>query len=210
MDSKTGAPAQPVGPFIGRPIPRFEDRRFVRGAGRFTDDVALPGQTHAVFVRSPHAHARLVRIDAQAARDRPGVLAILTGDDYATDGHVGIPQAPMPADAVDHRRPAFVAKPPRAILNVPQLPLAVERVRYVGEAVAVVVAETFLAAREAAERVAVEYEVRAAIVDVLDAVAPGAPALRLSAPDNIAAEAEYGDRDATLAAIAGADLIVEQ
>jgi carbon-monoxide dehydrogenase large subunit len=210
MDSKTGTPAQPVGPFIGRPLPRFEDRRFVRGAGRFTDDVALSGQTHAVFVRSPHAHARLVRIDAQAARDRPGVLAVLTGDDYTSDGHVGIPQAPMPADAVDHRRPAFVAKPPRAILNVPQLPLAVERVRYVGEAVAIVVAETLLAARDAAEQVAVEYEVRAAIVDVLDAVAPGAPALRLSAPDNIAAEAEYGDRDATLAAIASADLIVEQ
>src|SRR3984893_7044623 len=184
MDSKTGAPAQPVGPFIGRPLPRFEDLRFVRGAGRFTDDIALPGQAYAVFVRSPHAHARLVRVDAQAARDRPGVLAILTGDDYAADGHVGIPQAPMPADAVDHRQPAFVAKPPRAILNVPQLPLAVERVRYVGEAVAIVVAETLSAARDAAEQVIVEYETRTAIVDVLDAVVPGAPALRLSAPDN--------------------------
>jgi aerobic carbon-monoxide dehydrogenase large subunit len=98
MDSKAGGPAQRVGPFIGQPLPRFEDRRFVRGAGRFTDDVALPGQTYAVFVRSPHAHARLVRVDAQAARACPGVLAILTGDDYTADGHVGIPQAPMPAE----------------------------------------------------------------------------------------------------------------
>ncbi|MGP0092904.1 MAG: xanthine dehydrogenase family protein molybdopterin-binding subunit [Xanthobacteraceae bacterium] len=210
MDSKTRGPAQRVGPFIGQPLPRFEDRRFVRGAGRFTDDVALPGQTYAVFVRSPHAHARLLRVDAQAARACPGVLAILTGDDYTADGHVGIPQAPMPADAVDYRQPAFVAKPPRAILNVPQLPLAVERVRYVGEAVAIIVAETLFAARDAAERVIVEYEIRTAIVDVLDAVVPGAPALRLSAPDNIAVEAEHGDRDATLAAISGADLIVEQ
>src|ERR1700721_3797426 len=82
MHSRTGAPSQPGGPFIGRPLPRFEDLRFVRGAGRFTDDIALPGQTHAVFVRSPHAHARLLSIDARAVRDRPGVLAILTGNDY--------------------------------------------------------------------------------------------------------------------------------
>src|SRR5262249_28118273 len=70
------------GPYIGRPMPRFEDLRLVRGAGNYTDDVSVPGQTYAVFVRTPHAHARIVAIDAAAARGHPGVLAVLTGDDY--------------------------------------------------------------------------------------------------------------------------------
>src|ERR1700732_3474925 len=81
---KRDAPAAHArGPFIGRPLPRFEDLRFVRGAGRFTDDVALDGQAYAAFVRSPHAHARVVRIDGQRAAAPAGVLAILTGADYA-------------------------------------------------------------------------------------------------------------------------------
>src|SRR5215472_9970033 len=118
------------GPFIGRAMPRFEDLRFVRGAGNFTDDVSLPGQAYAVFVRAQHAHARIIAIDAAAARARPGVLAVLTGDDYLADGHVGMSHMPNPGDANDVSFPTFVATPERKILDELQLPLAVERVRY--------------------------------------------------------------------------------
>ena len=116
-------------------MPRFEDLRLVRGAGSYTDDVSIPGRAFAVFVRAPHAHASIASIDAAAARSRPGVLAVLTGDDYVADGHVGIAHFPNPADAVDIRFPSFASKPEQKILDELQLPLAVSRVRYVGEAV---------------------------------------------------------------------------
>ncbi len=203
-------PSRSEGPFIGRPLPRFEDLRFVRGAGRYTDDVALDGQVYAFFVRSPHAHARIVRIDTQRAQATTGVLAVLTGADYAADGLKGIPQVPVPNDAIDHRKPAFTARAERAILDEPHWPLATERVRYVGEAIAAVVAETLDAARDAAELIAVEYEVLRAVTDVREAIAPGAPTLWPGAPDNIAAEAENGDRAGTLMAIAAADVVIEQ
>src|SRR4051812_5979836 len=86
------------GPFIGRPMPRFEDMRLVRGAGRYTDDMSLPEQTCAVFVRAPHAHARVVRIETSAACRMSGVLAVLTGADYVADGFVGMSHMPNPAD----------------------------------------------------------------------------------------------------------------
>ena len=90
MDSSvSGKAGARRGPFIGRPLPRFEDLRLVRGAGRYTDDLWIAGQAYAVFVRAPHAHARIDSIDASAARDRPGVLAVLTGADYAAYGHIG-------------------------------------------------------------------------------------------------------------------------
>ena len=197
-------------PFIGRPLPRFEDLRLVRGQGRYTDDVSMPAQAFAVFVRSPHAHARIRRIDTAAARARPGVLAVLTGRDYLDDGHIGMPHMPVNADAVDHKRPAFEPTPHRQILDEPQLPLAVECVRYVGEAVAVAVAETVWAARDAADAVNVDYDILAAVTDVLDAAAESAPAIWPAAPDNVALDAEFGDRAATFAAIAGAHLVVDQ
>ena len=99
IDSKSAAAGAPRGPFIGRPMPRFEDLRLVRGAGRYTDDVSVEGQAFAVFVRAPHAHARIVSIDVSAARGRPGVLAVLTGADYAADGHIGMSHHPNPNDA---------------------------------------------------------------------------------------------------------------
>ena len=99
----SGRGAARQGPFIGRPLPRFEDLRLVRGQGRYTDDVSVEGQAYAVFVRSPHAHADLVSIDVSAARRLPGVLAVLTGPHYLADGHVGIAHHPNPADANDVR-----------------------------------------------------------------------------------------------------------
>jgi carbon-monoxide dehydrogenase large subunit len=198
------------GPFIGRPMPRFEDLRLVRGAGSYTDDVSVPGQAFAVFVRAPHAHAAIKSIDASSARSRPGVLAVLTGDDYVADGHVGMAHFPNPADAVDIRFPSFASKPEQKILDERQLPLAVSRVRYVGEAVAVVVADTLLAARDAAECVQVEYEVLPAVTDVLEALAPGAPTISPDAPGNLALDHAFGDRAAVEAAIGGAHVVIEQ
>src|SRR5215831_2223586 len=157
------------GAFIGRAMPRFEDLRFVRGAGNYTDDVSVPGEAHAAFVRAPHAHARIVSIDVSAARGRPGVLAVLTGEDYVGDGHIGMSHFPNPADANDVGIPTFAPTPERKILDQLQLPLAVGCVRFVGEAVAVVVAESPVAARDAAEAVAVEYEILPAVTDVVDA-----------------------------------------
>src|SRR6202163_3499395 len=210
IESVSGKSAPQRGPFIGRPMPRFEDLRLVRGAGNYTDDVAVPGQSLAVFVRAPHAHARIVAIDTSAARRRSGVLAVLTGDDYVADGHIGMAHFPNPADANDVKIPTFVPTPERKILDELQLPLAVGWVRFVGEAVAVAVAESLVAARDAAEAVAIEYDVLPAVTDVEDALADGAPTLWPDAPGNLALDNAFGDRAAVEAAIAGAHMVIEQ
>ena len=100
-----------TGPFIGRAMPRFEDLRFVRGSGNYTDDVSLPDQSYAAFVRAPHAHARLMSIDTSAARRSPGVIAVLVGEDYLADGYVGMAHLPNPADAHDVTIPSFQPTP---------------------------------------------------------------------------------------------------
>src|SRR5215469_9435133 len=123
-------------PFIGRPMPRLEDARLVTGRGRYTDDVSYPGETFAAFVRSPHPHARIVAIEADAARALPGVLTVVTAADYAAAGGRGIRHFAVPADAHDVKRPAFHdwrGPPP---FEMPQPMLAAARARYVGEPVA--------------------------------------------------------------------------
>src|SRR5436190_22433354 len=177
---------------IGRSLPRFEDVRLLRGAGRYTDDITLPEEAFAVFVRAPHAHARLLAIDFEAARRLPGVLAVLTGRDYLADGHGGISHSPNPADALDIGARSFIASAERAILDVPQVPLAVERVRYVGEAVAVVVAHSRLAALDAAEAVQVKYDPLPAVSDVAVALAPDALQIWHEAPGNVALDNSFG------------------
>jgi carbon-monoxide dehydrogenase large subunit len=209
-DGVSGKAAGQRGPFIGRPLPRFEDLRLVRGQGRYTDDVSVEGQAFAVFVRSPHAHARVVSIDVSAARSGPGVLAVLTGNDYVADGHIGMSHHPNPADANDIRIPTFTPVQERKILDELELPLAVGRVRYVGEAVAMVVAESLVAARDAAEAVVVDYDVLPAVTDVEEALADGAPTLWPDAPNNLALDNAFGDHAAVEAAIADAHLVVEQ
>ena len=198
------------GAFIGRAMPRFEDLRFVRGAGNYTDDVSVPGEAYAAFVRAPHAHARIASIDVSAARRRPGVLAVLTGEDYVGDGHIGMAHFPNPADANDVSISTFAPTPERKILDQLQLPLAVGCVRFVGEAVAVVVAESPVAARDAAEAVAVEYQVLPAVTDVVDALADAAPTIWPDAPNNLALDCAFGDRAAVEAAIKDAHLVIEQ
>src|SRR5271165_1418178 len=201
---------QPRGRYIGRPLPRFEDLRLVRGGGRYTDDISVPGEAFAVFVRAPHAHAEITGIDTAAARASPGVVAVLTGADYVADGHIGMSHFPNPADAIDVRIPSFRPSPKHAILDELQLPLAVGRVRYVGEAVTVVVAESVFAARDGAEAVKVGYEVLPAVTDAMAALAKEAPTLWPGAPDNLALDQEFGDRAAVEAAIANSHLVVAQ
>ena len=211
MDSSDGVSANPQrGPFIGRPMPRFEDLRLVRGGGRYTDDVSVAEQTSAVFVRTPHAHASIIAIDTSAARAHPGVLAVLTSDDYVADGHLGMAHFPNPADANDIRIPTFVPMPERKILDELQLPLAAGRVRFVGEAVAIVVAESLVAARDAAEKVVVEYEILPAVSDVAEALSHDAPTIWPNAPGNLALDNAFGDRAAVEAAIARAHVVIEQ
>jgi carbon-monoxide dehydrogenase large subunit len=196
------------GPFVGRPLPRLEDNRLVRGGGHFTDDFSYPNQVYAAFVRSPHAHADIVKIDVSATKRAQGVLAIFTGRDYLADGLTAIVHGALPTDAVNPREPAFhyTGRPP---FDQPQLPLAVDRVRHVGEPVAVVIAETAGLARDGAEMVDVEYAILPAVADISDALQPGAATVWDAVPDNVALDGEHGDRAATETALRGSDVIVE-
>ncbi len=140
---------------IGASLPRLEDARLLTGQGCYSDDFTLPGQVYAIMLRSPHAHARIVSIDATAARALPGVLAVLTGADVAAEGLKPIhhiPQAQSPPDIkLDNTdgTPHLVVRPPI---------LAIDTVRFVGEGVAFIVAETLARAKDAAEAVRVEYQ----------------------------------------------------
>jgi aerobic carbon-monoxide dehydrogenase large subunit len=177
----------------GAAVRRVEDPALLRGEGRYTDDRALPGQTWLAFLRSDRAHARIVSIDTAPALALPGVLAAWTGADLVAAG-----VKPM-AVAVPFKRPGgepFSAPPKRA--------LAHEFVRYVGEAVVAVVADSRAAARAAALAVWVEYEDLPAVGDIAAATAPGAPAVWPEVPGNLCAEARHGDAAATEAAFASA------
>ena len=195
-------------PYIGRPMPRLEDFRLVTGQGRYTDDIAFPGQAHAAFVRSPHPHARILSIDAAPARALAGVLAVYTAAEYAAAGGRGIKHFALPADAHDVTKPSFLDWRGAPAFEMPQPVLATDRARYVGEPVAMVVAENAALAREAAERVVVHYEPLPAVTDVRDAIADGAPLLHDEAAHNVAMDKETGDRAALAAAFAAAHLVV--
>jgi carbon-monoxide dehydrogenase large subunit len=181
---------------IGAPAVRKEDARLVTGQGRFSDDVNLPGQAYAAMVRSPHAHARIRAIDAAAALALPGVLAVLTGTDAMKDGLKPIPHRPVmgPPDIALGKRDAtdkFLS--PHRVL--PQ-----DKARFAGEALAIVVAETLAAAKDAAERVRIEFEPLPAVTDTVAAAAPGAPRLWEEAHSNVCIDAQVGDAAATDAA----------
>jgi carbon-monoxide dehydrogenase large subunit len=179
---------------FGSSIKRREDPRLITGKGVYTDDVKLPGQTHAVFVRSPHAHARLRRVDVSKARQVPGVVAAFTGKDLA-DGGVG----PLPCGWLvpDLKIPEYRV-------------LGVDTVHFVGHAVAVVIGETPYVARDAADAVNVDYDVLPAVTDGEKAVAAGAPQLHANAPGNVAFRWSIGDKDKTDAAIKSAVRVVKQ
>src|SRR5215468_9885530 len=139
------------GAFIGRAMPRFEDLRFVRGAGNYTDDVSVPGEAHAAFVRAPHAHARIASIDVSAARGRPGVLAVLTGEDYVGDGHIGMAHFPNPADANDVSIPTFAPTRKQKTPTRLRRPLGVGGVVFAGGAAGGVGGKSVVAARDPAK-----------------------------------------------------------
>ncbi|MDD0817081.1 xanthine dehydrogenase family protein molybdopterin-binding subunit [Curvibacter sp. HBC28] len=180
----------------GQAVRRLEDEALLRGAGRYTDDLNLPEQHHLVFLRSPYPHARIVSVDTSTALGLPGVLAVYTGADLVAAG-----VKPLPGNAGFKRADGVAASPPR-------WPLAHERVRFVGEAVAAVVAQTPQQARDAAESVWVEFEELPMVVHLDDATQAGAPALCEAAPDNIAAEMRHGNAAATEAAFAQAAHVV--
>ncbi|MEO7009081.1 MAG: xanthine dehydrogenase family protein molybdopterin-binding subunit, partial [Caldimonas sp.] len=170
----------------GHAVHRIEDAALLAGQGRYTDDVSAAGETVLAFLRSPYAHARIVSIDADAARALPGVLAVYTGAELAAAGVKPIPSI----DVFKRADGSALATPPRRAL-------AHERVRFVGEAVAAVVAESRDAARDACEAIVVDYEELPTINDAVSAVRPGAVAICPEAPDNIAAEMRHGDAAAT-------------
>jgi carbon-monoxide dehydrogenase large subunit len=178
---------------IGARIQRKEDYRFLTGAGQYTDDVTLPGQSHAAFVRSPHAHARIKSIDITKAKAASGVLAVYTGDDVAGAKLGGLPCGWLITDV--NGQP--MKEPPHPVL-------AQGKVRYVGDQVALVVAETQAQARDAAELVEVDYETLPAVVDATKARAKGAPVLHDIAPDNTCYVWAIGDKGAVDAAFAKA------
>jgi len=177
---------------IGQSVPRKEDARFLKGAGCFVEDIRLPRMAYAVVVRSPHAHATIRGIDTAEAAAMPGVLAVLTGADVAADGLGGIPCIPVPGLVVEDAY--FTSRPI----------LAGDRARFVGDAVALVVAETLAAAKDAAEAVAVDYDVLPAVAGIADALAAGATAVWDPAPANVAFALSRGDAARAAAALAGA------
>jgi carbon-monoxide dehydrogenase large subunit len=180
---------------IGQSLPRLEDRRLVTGNGRYTDDINVDGQVYAAFLRSTHAHAIICSIDTTAAREAPGVLAVLTGQDYLDAGFQGIQHVPNPADAIAHAQPAFIDSLTGSVFNQLHLPLPIDKVRHVGEAVVMVIAATALQARDAAELIEVDYEVLDAVVRADDAMAEQSPQLWDGAPGNLCFQVQLGDRE---------------
>jgi carbon-monoxide dehydrogenase large subunit len=178
---------------IGARVQRKEDYRFLTGAGQYTDDVTLPNQSYAAFVRSPHAHATIKSIKTDKAKKAAGVLAVYTGEDAAAAKLGGLPCGWLITDV--NGQP--MKEPPHPVL-------AQGKVRYVGDHVAVVVAETQEQARDAAELVEVSYDVLPAVVDASQATKKGAPVLHDIAPDNTCYVWALGDKAAVDAAFAKA------
>src|SRR5262245_8196369 len=167
---------------VGQPVRRTEDPVLVRGEGRYTDDVNLPGQAYAVIVRSTHAHGVLRSIDAAAAKKMPGVLAIVTGADLAAAGYGGLKCLPplKNRDGTPMKKPTRPARP-------------TDKVRFVGDPVACVVAESVAQAKDAAEAVVVDIDPLPAVTKASDAAKPGAPQLYDDVPGNVALDFQYGD-----------------
>src|ERR1700760_1893285 len=182
---------------IGASVVRKEDRRFITGKGRYVDDIKLLGMTHAHFIRSPHAHAKIKSIDSSAAMEMPGVVGVLTGRQIVDDkiGNLICGWAITSKDGSAMKMGAWPAMAP-------------ETVRFVGQAVAVVIAESKNQARDAAEAVTIEYEELPAVTDMRSAIKAGAPQLHPEAPGNVVYDWALGDEAATNAAFSKAANVV--
>ena len=198
---------EPAYRFIGKPIRRAEDERLVTGRGRFSDDFQFEGQTYAAMVRSPYPHARIRGVDSEAARKMPGVLGVFTGADCLADKLNPIPHDPLPKTKFDMK---LHAPGGGAVFIGPHMLLPADKARHVGEAVAMVVAETKTQAMDAAEAVVVDYEELPFVLHADDALAPGAPTVWDEVPNNMPVETWFGDREATDKAFATADHIVKR
>jgi len=183
---------------IGQPVPRFEDPRLIKGAGRYVADMVFPGMAFGYVLRSPHAHARIRSIDVGKAKAAPGVLAVLTGADYkaAGLGDLPVPGGLQQRDGAPGYRPRYPA-------------LAEDRVRMIGDYVAFVVAETYYQAVDAAELIQVDYEPLPAVVSTGDAIKPGAPLVWDDCANNIGFVQVEGNKEATDAAFARAAHVVK-
>jgi len=181
--------------FIGKSVKRVEDKRFLTGKGRYTDDIVLPGMTYAYLVRSPYAHAKINSIDTSEAEKAPGVVKIFTGKDLLTPegAPIGVPTGWQ----VDFKNGDTMKEPPHPLL-------VADKARHAGDAVAVVIAETREAAKDAAELVEVDYEELDAVTDGTKALADGAPQIHDDVPNNLCFDWEIGDKAGTDAAMASA------
>src|ERR1700744_4455536 len=168
---------------LGQSVPRTEDPRLLTGRGRYTDDFTLPRQAYGYVLSSPHAHARIKSIDTRAAQQMPGVLAVYTSADLKADG-IGTLKVRMPRKRPDGA-PIFTSPHPG---------LAREETHYAGDLVSYIVAETLAEAKDAAERIEVDYEALPSVVLTSDAVKPGAPTVWDNCPDNISNLFEVGDK----------------
>ncbi|MGH2347031.1 MAG: xanthine dehydrogenase family protein molybdopterin-binding subunit, partial [Chloroflexota bacterium] len=184
-----------IAPLIGQSVKRKEDPRLITGHGRYLDDIVLPNTAHAALLRSPHAHARIISIDTSRARELPGVVAVYTGADLKETVN------PLPC--------AFPAGGTQTNLP-PHRALAVDKVRYVGDGVAVVVAEEGSIAEDALDLIDVEYEVLPVVADAEKARAAGAPQLHEEAPGNLCMHWTAGDKEKTDRAFAEAEVVVKQ
>lgn len=181
---------------LGAPVRRVEDPKFITGKGRYLDDIQLPGMTHLAILRSPYAHANIRSVDTSAAKAMPGVLAVFTGGD--------IPYNPLPM-----AWPAGGSSGIQNNVNMPRI-LATDSVKWTGEGVAAVVAETVAQAHDALEAIVVDWEPLPAVVDAEQATQPGAPQLHENAPNNVVFEWSVGDKSGTDAALADAEVVVRQ
>ncbi|MGC1694359.1 MAG: xanthine dehydrogenase family protein molybdopterin-binding subunit [Pseudolabrys sp.] len=191
--------------YIGQPIPRHEDARLIAGQGRFTDDFGFPGQAYAAIVRSPHPHARIVSIDNSRVLALPGVLGVFTGADCAADGLGAIQHDPLPKTRDDMK----LSGPGGGEVFIgPHLLLPADKVRHVGEAVAMVVAETRAQALDAAEALPVAYDELPFVLHSEDAMLPGAATVWNEVPGNILVDTRFGDHAGTERAFAQAANVV--
>lgn len=179
--------------YIGKPMKRVEDPRFIQGKGKYVANLQIPGMLHAAIVRSPHAHAKINSIDTSAALAMPGVVGVYTGADLTADGVGGLP----------------CGFNPPGIKTAPHPVLAIGKVRHVGDGVAVVIAENRYAAQDAADAVQVDYTPLPAVVDAKKAVDPSAPQLHDEIPNNTSFYWALGNRDEINRAFAAADHVVE-
>ena len=192
---------------IGKPVRRKEDERLITGRGRFSDDFRFEGQTYAVMVRSPYPHALIRGVDKAAALAAPGVLGVYCGADLIEDGLRPVPHDPVPKTKFDMKLTGAGGTP---VFIGPHMLLPADKARHTGEAVAMVVAETLAQAQDAAELVAVDYEPLPFVLDSREAFAPGAPAVWDEVRDNVCVDSLFGDEEATAAAFAKADHVIER